>query len=124
MERLKRIADRAFTGAATILSRITYHAPNLSNILAFACIRRIKYFASKSPNEPRFAPLGEPRREHDQSQLRAKLIEHLRVRLHVANEKFRFKHAERTEVGSGFSKPVELIRPGAFRLQQHRLRVP
>src|SRR5882672_3083095 len=33
-------------------------APNLSNILAFACIKRIKNFASKIPSEPRFAPVS------------------------------------------------------------------
>src|SRR5208282_5961860 len=34
------------------------YAPNLSNIRALACIRRIKYFDSNTPSEPRFAPVS------------------------------------------------------------------
>src|SRR5215469_10315789 len=34
------------------------YAPNLSNIFALACIRRIKYFDSKIPREPRLAPVS------------------------------------------------------------------
>src|SRR5206468_11605178 len=33
-------------------------APNLSNIRALACMRRIKYFASNTPSEPMFAPVS------------------------------------------------------------------
>ena len=33
-----------------------HYAPNLSNILAFACIRRMRYFASKTPSEPSWRP--------------------------------------------------------------------
>src|ERR1035441_5139634 len=35
-----------------------HYAPNLSNILALACIRRMRYFASKTPSEPEFAPVS------------------------------------------------------------------
>ena len=35
-----------------------FHAPNLSNIFAFACINRIKNFASKTPSDPEFAPVS------------------------------------------------------------------
>src|SRR4029434_5829087 len=34
------------------------HAPNLSNARAFACINRIKNFASNTPSEPRIAPVS------------------------------------------------------------------
>src|SRR5690606_30501426 len=34
------------------------HAPNLSNINAFACMWRIKNFASNTPSEPRLAPVS------------------------------------------------------------------
>jgi hypothetical protein len=34
------------------------HAPNLSNMRAFACIKRIKYFASNTPSDPMFAPVS------------------------------------------------------------------
>ena len=34
------------------------YAPNLSNIFAFACMSRIRYFASKMPSEPEFAPVS------------------------------------------------------------------
>src|SRR5207237_140426 len=34
------------------------HAPNLSNIFALACIKRIKYFASNTPSEPELAPVS------------------------------------------------------------------
>src|SRR5205809_373049 len=40
-----------------LMHKLHYHAPNLSNIFAFACISRIKYFASKTPSEPRLAPV-------------------------------------------------------------------
>src|ERR1019366_1510768 len=35
-----------------------FYAPNLSNIFALACMRRIKYFASNTPSEPLFAPVS------------------------------------------------------------------
>src|SRR5471030_3117296 len=38
--------------------KIRNHAPNLSNIFALACIRRIKNFDSKIPSEPMFAPVS------------------------------------------------------------------
>src|SRR5260370_21679923 len=34
------------------------HAPNLSNIFAFACMRRMRYFASKTLSDPIFAPVS------------------------------------------------------------------
>ncbi|MEN9574083.1 MAG: hypothetical protein RL514_1938, partial [Verrucomicrobiota bacterium] len=34
------------------------YAPNLSNIFAFACMRRMRYFASKMPREPELAPVS------------------------------------------------------------------
>ena len=34
------------------------HAPNLSNISALACIRRIRYLASNTPSEPWLAPVS------------------------------------------------------------------
>src|SRR3974390_299380 len=34
------------------------YAPNLSNILALACIRRMRYFAWKMPSEPELAPVS------------------------------------------------------------------
>ena len=34
------------------------HAPNLSNIFAFACIKRMRNFAGKIPSEPLFAPVS------------------------------------------------------------------
>jgi two-component system sensor histidine kinase/response regulator len=34
------------------------HAPNLSNIFALACMRRIRYFASNTPSDPVLAPVS------------------------------------------------------------------
>src|ERR1035437_1824024 len=38
--------------------QLGHYAPNLSNILALACIRRMRYFASKTPSEPELAPVS------------------------------------------------------------------
>gem|GEM_PF-2464149 len=39
-------------------SKTTDYAPNLSSILALACMYRMRYLASNKPSEPRFAPVS------------------------------------------------------------------
>lgn len=53
----KKNAQRSTLIAARVFARV-YHAPNLSNIFPFACIRRMRYFASNTPSEPMFAPVS------------------------------------------------------------------
>src|SRR5665213_1408405 len=54
----------------------------------------------------------------------AELVEHPRVGLHEAHQKFRLEHAERAEVRASFGEAFQLVRTARRRVQQHRLRMP
>ena len=56
--------------------------------------------------------------------LRAELVEHLGVRLHVAHEILRFEHAEGAHVRARFREAFQLVGAAALGVEQHRLRVP
>src|SRR6266404_5154625 len=45
-------------GSFDIENELGHQAPNLSNILAFACIKRMRYLASNNPNDPQLAPVS------------------------------------------------------------------
>lgn len=55
---------------------------------------------------------------------RAKLVEHLRVRLHQANQKLCLEQSERTEVRSSLRETIQLVRTTVRGGQQQRLRMP
>gem|GEM_PF-4613709 len=54
----KKIPHRFEPMREIVVKRSFDYAPNLSNIRALACMRRIKYFAGKIPSEPEFAPVS------------------------------------------------------------------
>src|SRR5437763_15162573 len=60
LHRLLKLLSGA-EGKKKFLPRATpksFHAPNLSNMRALACMRRIKNFDSKTPSDPMFAPVS------------------------------------------------------------------
>src|SRR5947207_13853535 len=57
-------------------------------------------------------------------ELRPELVEHLRVRLHEANQVFGLEDPERPHVRAGFREPFQFVRTRERRVQQDRLRVP
>src|SRR5579862_2492679 len=54
---LARNSNLGSAGVSPAL-QVKAYAPNLSNAFAFACIRRMRYFASKTPSDPLFAPVS------------------------------------------------------------------